>query len=125
MAATLAILFVAQSQSACAGKLVTISDADRGKTIEPSTGDTLVISIDANPSTGYSWRIGKNDAAILKFVEQFIFPPKTSMPGAPSRQMLKFKAIAAGSDAVELEYVRPWEKGVAPAKTFPFTVEVK
>ena len=119
------MLFVTPGQNAFAARLVKIADADRGKTIELSPGDTLIISIETNPGTGYSWRVGKNDGAILKYVEQFIFPPKSTVPGAPALQRIKFRALSAGTDSLELEYVRPWEKGVAPAKTYSVTVAVK
>ena len=47
------------------------------------------------------------------------------MPGAPGHQSFKFNAISTGNDTIDLEYRRPWEKGVAPAKTFGLIVSVK
>ena len=113
------------STSAFAVSAVTLTEAQNGKTVVVDQGASLIISLESNPGTGYKWQIGKNDNAILKFVDQSALPPKTPMPGARGRQMFKFKAIASGNDAFELEYVRPWEKGVAPAKRFGVIVTVK
>jgi inhibitor of cysteine peptidase len=118
------VLMVSTSTLAAAPPIIA-TEAENGKTVAMNQGALLIISLESNLSTGYSWRVSKNDNATLKFIDQSTFPPKTPMPGAPGHQMLKFKAIAPGSDAVELEYLRPWEKGIAPAKTFGVMVTVK
>ena len=127
--ATLAMLFAGlcpnDPNAFAAGRIVTITGDTRGKTIELSVGDTLIISLESNPGTGYSWQVAKNDAAILKYVDQSEFPPTRPMPGAPNHHLFKFKAIGAGNDSFELEFLRPLEKGVAPAKTFSVTIAVK
>jgi predicted secreted protein len=39
---------------------------DDGITVKLEPGDTLVITLDANPSTGYSWHVLEIDDSILK-----------------------------------------------------------
>lgn len=102
-----------------------VTETQNGKTVVVAAGAPLVIALESNPSTGYSWRLSKNDAAVVKFLDQSAFPPARPVPGAPGRQLFKFKAIAPGTDSIELEYLRPWEKGVAPAKRFSISVTVK
>jgi inhibitor of cysteine peptidase len=105
---------------------VVATEMNNGKTIAVGKGDSLVISLESNPSTGYVWQVGKNDNAILKPVGQPAFHPSTDrMLGASGRQLFKVEAISAGRDALELGYVRPWEQGVAPAKTFGIIATVK
>ena len=105
---------------------VIATEVANGKTIAVGKGDSLIISLESNPSTGYVWQVGKNDNAILKLVGQPAFRPSTDrMLGASGRQLFKFEAISTGSNALELGYVRPWEKGVAPAKTFGIIATVK
>jgi inhibitor of cysteine peptidase len=120
------IVFVLSFSSACfgAGPMI-VTETQNGKSVALEQDGILVISVESNLSTGYGWRVGKNDAAILKFVDQSAFPPRVAMPGAPGRQMFKFRALASGKDSLELEYVRPWEKGVPPAKKFSISVTVK
>jgi len=119
------IIGLSFSTSTIAAGPAIVTEAQNGKTIAIDQGNPLVVSLESNPSTGYSWQVGKNDNSILKFVDQSAFPPTVHMPGAPGHQMFKFKAIAAGTDSLELEYIRPWEKGVAPAKRFNVRVTVK
>ena len=105
---------------------VIATEVANGKTIAVGKGDSLIISLESNPSTGYVWQVGKNDNAILRLVGQPAFRPSTDrMLGASGRQLFKFEAISTGSNALELGYVRPWEKGVAPAKTFGIIATVK
>ncbi len=122
----LASIALAVSTSAKSAAPVLATEAQNGKTVAIAKGASLVISLQSNPSTGYSWQVGKNDNAILKLVGKPEFqPPAHQMPGTPGRQLFTFEAIAPGHDAVELGYFRPWEKDVAPAKTFSIVVSVE
>ena len=113
------------SIATAAARTPTVTEAQNGKTVVVAIGAPLVIALESNPSTGYSWRVSKNDAAVVKFLDQSAFPPARPVPGAPGRELFKFKAMAPGTDSIELEYLRPWEKGVAPAKRFSISVTVK
>lgn len=109
-----------------AAQTITATEAQNGKTLVVSTGDALLVSLESNPSTGYGWQVSKNDPAILKLVGAPVYQPASHpMPGAPGHQLFKFEATSAGSDAIELTYARPWEKGVAPARTYSLIVKVK
>src|SRR5258708_27399898 len=80
---------------------VIATEVSNGKTIAVAKGDSLVISLESNPSTGYVWQVGKNDNAILKLAGQPAFHPSTDrMLGASGRQLFKFEATSAGSDAL-------------------------
>ncbi len=111
---------------AVAAQVVTVTEAQNGKTVVIGKNASLVVSLASNPSTGYGWQVAKNDAAILKLDGLPMFHPAAhEMPGAPSHQSFRFVAISIGSDIIDLEYRRPWEKGVPPAKTFSIIVTVK
>ena len=76
-------------------------------------GDLVAISLKGNPTTGYSWRTAKLDG---KAIEQAGDPKYTTDPhpkgmvGVGGTFVFKFNAAKAGKTAVNLEYVRPWEK---------------
>ena len=108
-----------------AGAALSITEADNGEAIDLVKDDILIISLEANASTGYQWQITKNDASIMKPAGRPDYRGgKSGMIGAPGHAVFTFVAIASGKDAVELGYSRPWEKGVAPAKTFGVSVMV-
>ncbi len=50
---------------------------------------------------------------------------ESGVVGAGGKQTLKFSVTATGKGDLSLNYVRPWETGVAPAETFKVEVESK
>jgi predicted secreted protein len=44
--------------------------------------------------------------------------------GVPGQQLFRFQAVGKGTATIGLQYVRPWETSVPPAKTSEFTVNV-
>jgi inhibitor of cysteine peptidase len=111
------------AQQKNASSVVVITDQDDGKDIELPAGDTLVLRLTSNPSTGYSWAI-KGDPSPLKLVKSST--KKTGQNGhavgAPVTQEFRLTAVSAGMASLTLEYRRPWEHNVAPAKTFQVRV---
>jgi inhibitor of cysteine peptidase len=107
------------------GKTVTVTEKDGGGKVSLGKGDTLVVRVESQRSTGYIWKIVKNDGAVLKQSG----PPeyeKTEkpLPGAKGIEIFRFRAEASGTSELELQYARPFEKDKAPAKTFKLTVKV-
>ncbi len=88
-------------------------------------GQELVLTLDSNPSTGYSWRLAKSpDAGILTVVGNKFQPPATPIPGAPGKDVWTFKAAGRGATQLTLEYLRPFAPNEPPAKTESYTVIV-
>jgi len=92
-----------------------------------AVGDTLVVTLPANPSTGYSWALTSAPAAAVLAApgEPAYTPDRTGgapMPGAGGKATFRFAAVGAGSTRVVLAYRRGWETGVPPVETV--TVEV-
>jgi len=91
---------------------------EAGDSITVSNGDTFVIALDANPSTGYSWEADAN--ADVEFVKSKQVQGSSNAVGAPGTQQLTFKAVKAGSSTLTLNYLRPFEQGVPPVRTEEF-----
>jgi inhibitor of cysteine peptidase len=120
-----ALLSAVEDSLASSSAAVTVSDADNGKTVRLDPGDTLIVSLESNPSTGYVWQVARVDASVLAPSGQPVYRPGEQMPGAPGRQLFKFNAQKSGSAALKIIYVRPWEKGAAPGKTWEVNVAIK
>jgi len=104
---------------------MTVTDQDNGKTIELAKGRTLVVELPSNPTTGYGWEV-KGDPAPLKLISSdFKQPDESGKAGAPGVQQFRLEAGAAGTSTLKLVYRRPWEKHVAPARTFSLNVNVR
>jgi inhibitor of cysteine peptidase len=104
---------------------IAVEATDDGKQLTLKRGAILLVRLEANPSTGYSWAV-IGDPAPLVFVSSEYEPakPNQQLAGAPEMQVMRFTANLAGSVELKLGYRRPWKKGVAPAKTFHVAVTV-
>ena len=100
-----------------------------GSTQQIKVGQVLSISLESNPSTGYSWSAISSDPAVMMQMgePQMQEPTTSSTPvvGASGTATLYFQAVKAGTATITLNYQRSWEQGVTPEKTITITVEVK
>ncbi len=98
------------------------------KTVSVIKGKSIQIQLHWNITTGYAWQLKslKGDAleqdGKLKYVAN---PGSRFVPGGGGKLIATFKAVKAGSGAIELVYLRPWEKDTPPIKTFTLTVKVE
>jgi inhibitor of cysteine peptidase len=96
---------------------------EAGDSISVSNGDTFVIALEANPSTGYSWEAESNDN--VEFVKSKQVQGDSNAIGAPGTQQLTFRAVKTGPSTLTLNYLRPFDpSGTAPAETQTFPVTV-
>lgn len=90
-----------------------------------SVGGELRLSLPANRTTGFSWALGAPlDSTLLELVEQRYVGPEKMLPGAGGRSEWAFRGVAAGATSLTFVYRRPWEEGVAPARTITYSVRV-
>src|SRR6266478_5977993 len=105
------------AQPAVDGAVIVASDGNGTVTLEQ--GKELVVKLTTQAGTGYTWRVSKNDEKILEPIgkqptmEKAV---KRKLIGDPLLSVFRFRAVAAGSANLELEYVRPFEKEAKPAK---------
>ncbi len=93
-----------------------------GEVISVKAGEEFVISLAANPSTGYSWDVAPT-VSWLEFLGKTYHATQPVLTGSGGTEELRFRASGAGSATITLNYQRPWE-GTAVQQVV-FTVEVK
>lgn len=87
--------------------VVTVTDRNNNSTVGLAVGDTLVVRLASNASTGYTWRIGQNNDSLLAPQGEPAYENSSSaMPGAQGTQVFTFTAVAAGGDALTFLYQR-------------------
>ena len=107
---------------------VQLTDEDDGTSVSLGDGGTLIVVLVSNASTGYSWRVAGDLPDILSQEGDSVYvPPGSTSPvaGAAGNEKFTFKAAKTGEATLKLEYVRPFETGVPPEKTFEVTVKVE
>lgn len=89
-----------------------------------AAGEEFDIRLPANPTTGYRWQVGSIDERVVRLVDTRYERTAPDPLGAGGTDIFTFVGVAKGRGNIQLVYVRPWEKGVAPARTAAYSVEV-
>jgi predicted secreted protein len=101
---------------------------DAVASVDASVGDTLVVTLCSNPSTGFRWSDPvSSDPGVASVTGWSFAPPQaeTGMVGAPGAEVLAIAANAAGSAVVSASYDQPWDGGEKGAWTLELTVTVQ
>ncbi len=124
LAAFVVALLVAACGSGESGKAIELSQKDSGTTLQVTQGDELVISLESNPTTGYSWAESKSSQAsdVLQLVSKK-YESESDAIGAGGVETWTYKAVGAGTANLELDYLRPFEPDKIAGK-FTLTVDV-
>ena len=89
-------------------------------------GQLLEVRLQMQAGTGYSWA-ASGDGGNLEFIDQTTLHPWDGAPtvGGSQTQMFIYRAIGPGEATLRFAYRRPWEGGVAPAKTVEQKVTIE
>ncbi len=102
--------------------------ADDNTTVSMDPGTEVFITLESNPSTGYSWQVVEGDMAVIPLMTDPEYTADSTDPnivGGGGTETFHFTAGTAGTTVLQLGYLRPWEEGVDPIETFTVTIEVK
>ncbi len=112
--------------SACSpANEVKLDAGDDGSQVELNAGQTLVVSLEGNPTTGYTWEAAELDEQVLRQVGEAEFKPDSDAIGAGGVQTLRFETVNTGQTTLKLVYRRPWEADEEPTETFSVQVVVR
>ena len=101
-----------------------------GTTVAVAPGTAIVIALDANPTTGYSWIVTSvPDPASVALDSPpegayVATPVGSAVVGSGGVQTWDLRATGAGTTSIQLDYARPWESGTPPVETFAVTFVV-
>ena len=97
------------------------------KDVEIAKGNTLVVTLFSNGTTGFSWDENAQiaDEGVIQQLKHEYIGAETNIPGAPGSEEWTFEAVNAGTTTIYLEYSRPWIDGEKGVWTFDLTVNVK
>ncbi|HUV02569.1 MAG TPA: protease inhibitor I42 family protein [Desulfobacteria bacterium] len=102
---------------------VQLAATDNGRTIKLTIGQVVTITLEANPTTGYTWDVVEPlSGPVMRQVGEIEFESESDAIGAGGVQTVRFEVVNAGQTALTLVYHRPWETDVEPLKTFAIHV---
>jgi inhibitor of cysteine peptidase len=111
--------------TACTGKTIKITADDNGSSIEMKQGQTLVLSIGGNPTTGYVWEIDSVEQNILQSTGDPDYKSDSTLVGSGGMYKFKFTALNPGTTTLKLKYWRTFEPENPPVETFEVKVNVQ
>jgi predicted secreted protein len=89
VAGALAVAIALPAGAAVASRTVTVGSPANGKTVELKKGDTLVVRLAANPTTGYDWAVVSKPRA-LKLVKSTFLAPHSQAIGQGGTDVFRF-----------------------------------
>ncbi len=126
-----AILFLAATLAACAGgstgggATIELTAANSGSAVPAKVGDKIVISLDSNPTTGYTWQqVPGLDTSVVSFVSEDYQPAPAASPvvGGGGTDTWTFEAAGEGTTTIALGYQRSGDTTAAQSFTVTVTV---
>ena len=102
-----------------------LSSCNQSNVINARAGEKITITLESNPTTGYSWQLQHPlDEKIIRLEGSKYVGPRSDRVGAGGEEKWTFLAIKKGSTKITLKYVRPWEKDEPPVKEKTFLIKV-
>ena len=101
---------------------IVLTQAQNGQSVRAAVGDTIVVQLAENPTTGYRWvaRIGPG----LSLVGDELVGA-TATPGAGSERVFRIAARAPGAARIDAALGRSWEPNAPPQAQFGVTIDVQ
>ena len=100
---------------------------EKDKNIELYKGQTLIVELKANPTTGYQWQVLEeaNEGVLLQKGEGEYVPyyAKPRIRGSGGTQIYRFQALNKGDATLVFEYRRPWEEK-EPARRYIVHIKI-
>jgi inhibitor of cysteine peptidase len=95
--------------------------AQEGNVLIPR-GGTFEVTLDSNPTTGFSWAYSSSSNNLALISNEFVRPQNSRLIGSGGKQVFVFKA--SGPTTLYLRYARPWENSAEPASSVSVKVDV-
>jgi len=100
--------------------------AQTGTTTDAAVGDTIVVSLEANATTGYSWEFTAGDTFTIESSKYVPDPSPSNVAGSGGTQVVTLKVTKAGSSDLTGTYRQQWNSPSPGAQPdFSMTVQAQ
>lgn len=110
--------------SSCGNQTTTLTQTDNGKSVQVHAGDTIVIQLDENASTGYTWAVNKTDTTVL-MLQSSTYTSSGNLPGSGGTRVFTFLAKNPGTVQLQLKYWRSFVGDSSIVERYSVTIEVQ
>ena len=98
-----------------------LNEDSNAKTIQVARGDTIELTLDESPTTGYRWEVAELDTQQIQLVEQHYTPHQEAGVGGGVARTYHLKVLDKGPGQISLENRQRWDGDVY--KTFSIRYE--
>lgn len=90
------------------------------------SGQTLILMLPSNPTTGYRWLMQQPAPAIISPLGPEVFnnPENMGVVGTSGQSVWRYKAASAGTGHLKMVYQQPWAPEVKPERAFDCSITV-
>jgi inhibitor of cysteine peptidase len=119
------VLLTACLITGCGAEVKAYSDTEETINISANKEFVILIALESNPTTGYSWEASYDDTMLELVEETYELGEyaKQGLIGAGGTELFRFKALKSGEAEITMVYKRSWETEILDQKVF--TVDVK
>jgi len=103
---------------------ILVGEGHNGAALSARRGDTLVVRLAENPTTGFRWTVTQSAAGVLQPLSDDFEAAGTMAPGAGGARVLRYRVSASGEASLALQLARPWEAN-APRSNFQVRLSVQ
>ncbi len=100
------------------------SENDSQDTVYAIKGDTIILKLAENPTTGYSWNLTHSDGLELKEDNYELKEGTEKLVGEGGFHHWTFEVVDTGEQNISAIYMRPWEEKTGTENTFKLNVMV-
>lgn len=109
----------------CAAEVKAYTDPEETIGIGADKEFIILIALESNPTTGYSWE-ASYDETMLELVEETYEPgeyAQQGVVGAGGTELFRFRALKSGEVEITMVYKRSWEEEVLDQKVFTVNID--
>ena len=103
---------------------ITLTEADKGKTIDVQQGTEVLIRLNENPTTGYRWAIDQSDDTVLPLQGSNFASSPSAAVGAGGTRLFTFTANQPGTVHLQLKRWREWQGDSSIIERYDVTIQV-
>ena len=103
---------------------ITLTEVDKGKTIDVHQGTEVLIRLKENPTTGYRWAIDQIDDTVLPLQSSNFSSTPSAGVGAGGTRIFTFTAKQPGTVHLQLKLWREWQGDSSIIERYDVTIQV-
>ena len=103
---------------------IVVSRSGQGGIIDARPGDVIVLRLEENLTTGYGWEIASGEGTVVALKDSTYSEAAGMAMGRGGMRLVRFVALAQGSQEVRLQLRRPWDPPDKAIEQFSITIRV-